>query len=124
MELDPPDLPPPETATDPSPAERFARWATATAPRRPAVSRLGLAAALTVGAVGLLGYGGSQVVRLLVAWLHRRPEYQLPCRQIVLDPPPPPWIRTGRLGLLERVRLQARWPEPLPVLELDPEDLA
>jgi hypothetical protein len=124
MELDPPDRPPPETAPPPSPAERLARWATASAPRRPAVSRLGLAAALAVVAVGLLGYGGSQAVGLLVAWLHRRPEYQLPWRQIVLDPAPPPWIRTGRLGLLERVRRQARWPEPLSVLDLDPADLA
>jgi hypothetical protein len=97
---------------------------TAPAPRRPALTRLGLAAALAVAATGLLGLGGARAVRCLVDWLHRRPEYQLPFRQIVLDPPPPPWIRSGRTGLLVRVGAQARWPESLPVQDLDLRDLA
>lgn len=100
------------------------RWATGTAPRRPALTRLVLAAVLAVVAVGLLGLGGSRAVRFLIDRLHRLPEYQLPFREIVLDPPPPPWIQSGRLGLLERVRVQAHWPELLPVLNLDLEDLA
>jgi hypothetical protein len=115
---------PPDPVPGPFSPGPSAPGTTATAPRRPALSRLGLAAALAVVATGLIGLGGAWAVRFLVDRLHRRPEYQLPSRQIVLEPPPPPWIRSGALGLLGRVREQARWPEPLPVLDLDLQDLA
>jgi hypothetical protein len=81
--------------------------------RHLAYGRLGLVFGLTLGLAGLfaLPYG--------IGWLAAQPCYQVRFEDIELDPLPPPWIKIGRKGLLERVRTEAKLPELLPILDLD-----
>jgi hypothetical protein len=51
------------------------------------------------------------------SWLGDQPAYQLPFREIVLDPPPPSWYRGGSFAFLEDVRRRARMPETIPLLK-------
>ncbi|QDV37074.1 cell division protein FtsQ/DivIB [Tautonia plasticadhaerens] len=39
----------------------------------------------------------------LSAWVHARPEYAWSVDEVVLDPPPPPWLPGGRDALLDAV---------------------
>jgi hypothetical protein len=105
---------PREAAAGPAHARPFARWVASPAARRPAPSRLALGAVVAVAALWLLAAGGSRTVSALVAWLHDRQIYQRDFREIEI-PEPPPWIKSGRVGLLEQVRTQAGEPERLRV---------
>lgn len=39
----------------------------------------------------------------LSAWVHERPEYSWTLDEVILDPPPPPWLPGGRGALIEAV---------------------
>ncbi|MBX6315339.1 MAG: FtsQ-type POTRA domain-containing protein [Isosphaeraceae bacterium] len=106
------DPPPVEPPTAP---RSFAPVGAATALHRLATPRSAGAALAGVATLALLAAGWAQAI----GWLHDRPAYQARFGEIVLDPAPPPWIRSGAAGLLERVRERAKLPEPLPVLGLD-----
>lgn len=74
--------------------------------------------------MALIGsYLGILTIRAAVAWLGEQPVYQIPFREIQLDPPPPPWYRGGRGAFLEDVRHRARMPERLPLLGMRPDEL-
>src|SRR5690348_18368455 len=80
--------------------------------RRPRIDRARSAVAVVVLSLALLGsYLGILAIRAAVAWLGEQPAYQIPFREIQLDPPPPPWYRGGREAFLEHVRHRARMPE-------------
>lgn len=83
---------------------------------------LGIGLACTMVTV----YLGARLARYAVAWLHDQSAYQVAFESIALDPPPPAWVRSGAAGLLRRVHARSRWHDQatLPVLSLDPEELA
>ena len=82
------------------------------------ISRRARAAVVGLAALTLVAGVGWALVRA-VDWLGRQPGYTLAFRDIELDPPPPPWIRPGRLGLLEQVRRLGGFPETVSLLDLD-----
>jgi hypothetical protein len=91
--------------------------------RRLALSRLAPALLFASVAVCLLGMGGQRAFQSVRHWLHGQPAFQAEFSAIALDPPPPPWIKTGRAGLLEEVRRGAGQPVAFSLLELDPKEL-
>lgn len=84
--------------------------------------RMAIGAALLLAAItGLsLAYLAARAAR---SWLADQPSYQIPFRDIVLDPPPPSWYRGGSAGFLEDVRRLAGMPESIPVLGLKEDEL-
>jgi hypothetical protein len=68
-------------------------------------------------------YLGILALRAAVAWLGEQPAYQIPFREIQLDPPPPSWYRGGREAFLEDVRHRARMTERFPLLGMKPGEL-
>ncbi len=92
--------------------------------RRLAVGRLAVGLALAGAAVTLLVVGGAAAVQSALHWIDGQPPYLLDFRQIELDPPPPPYIKTGAAGLLKQVWAGSGRPRTLRVLELDPAGLA
>lgn len=97
----------------------FSRLVASPATRRPAIARLLMAAvagvALLLGLVAL----SKRTALAVAAWLYSQPDYYQAFRAIELDPPSPPWIKSGRQGLLDQVRAQSGQPEWIPVLSLD-----
>ncbi len=102
-----------------APSRRFARLVESPAARRPAVNRIGRALLAVAAVVGLVVVGGSSLSRSVVAWLHRQQDYRVRFADIVLDPPPPPWIEGGRPALLESVRDGRGHLETVSILDLD-----
>jgi hypothetical protein len=91
----------------------------------PAYRRRMLAAALVILAIfGVLGYLSVLGGRAAVSWLHRQPQYQLPFREIHLEPEPPAWFRGSKKGFLEGVRRESRESAAIPLLDLGPAQLA
>jgi hypothetical protein len=91
---------------------------------RPAIDRARAAAAVIILSAVLLGsYLGILAIRAAIAWLGDQPAYQIPFREIQLDPPPPPWYRGGSEAFLEDVRHRARMPERFPLLGMKPDAL-
>jgi hypothetical protein len=88
--------------------------------RRLAVRRLAIPAALLTALVWCYFALG----RVAIPWLHARPAYQVRFADIELKPPPPAWIKSGRAGLLERVRTRAGWPKTFALLDVRLADLA
>ena len=124
--------PPPEDAEDPrirraapSGPDRLALPAPDSPPTgRPAIDPARSTLAVAILAVALLGsYLGILAIRAAVAWLGDQPAYQLPFRDIQVDPPPPPWYRGGREAFLEDVRRRAKMPERFPLLGMTPDEL-
>jgi hypothetical protein len=97
-------LPPPAPAT-PGPALR--RWIS---PRRAWTAAAGL---------GVLTAGLWWALLRVRDWYHHLPENQIAFADIQLVPEPPPWIRAGREGLLERVRLDGGWDRVVSPLSID-----
>ncbi len=124
-ELD--DAPGPEESEAPETPRSFAQLAGATVARarrgRLDLTRLaaaiGVAVIILVALVILARRGWNHAL----AWLHARPAYRLAFDEIRLDPPPPPWIKSGSAGLLEHVRHGARRPETLSSLDIDLDEL-
>ncbi len=85
--------------------------------------RVLLAGLLFLGMLSVVGYIGLIAVRSAIQWLHRQPQYQIPFREIRLQPEPPPWYRGGSEGFLKQVREKAQQPELLAVLDVDRERL-
>ncbi len=102
-----------------APSRRFARLIESPAARRPALDRIGRALLALAAVAGLAVVAGSSLSRSVVAWLHRQRDYRVRFADIVLDPPPPPWIEGGRPALLESIRDGRKHLETLSVLDLD-----
>ncbi len=118
---DPGDLGEP---TEP-PRRRLSRLATA-APvaKRIATTRIGMAvgAILLSGLlVSLIGLIGRDWVR---GWVHSQAGYQLEFASIELDPPCPKWIKSGKAGILEKVRRGAKRPQTFSLLDINLDELA
>jgi hypothetical protein len=84
-----------------------------------AVPRVTLAVIVSLLILVLLLLGGARARQATLSWLSGQPEYVCNFREITLEPSPPPWIKSGRDGLLERVLSESKAPEWLPVLDLD-----
>ncbi len=84
------------------------------------IGNVGLWAALLLG---LLVVGGSNVSRYVIGWLHGQESYKLAFRDIEIDPAPPKWIKSGRVGLLEEARLGGGHLPKVSMAELDLDDL-
>lgn len=85
-------------------------------------SWLWVASALVL--VGLLAvYAAVRVSTATRGWLADQSAYRIPFGAIVLDPPPPSWFRGGTSAFLEDVRLRARMPETIAVLNLQEGEL-
>ena len=98
---------------------RFARFVNSPHERRLVISRLGLAVLASVLALIAAGMIGSQVLEMMVQWLHVRPQYRTTFGAIELEPPPPAWYRGGNLVFLDRVRESAkRGDEPFSYLDI------
>lgn len=108
---------------DPLSTRRFRRFVAPPGVRRLALSRVALAALAGVGVLVLLAALGSFAARSLPEILNRQPVYHFAFRDIVLDPPPPPWYRGGSRAFLERLRAEAHEPGQQSVLKLDLERL-
>ena len=94
------------------------------AERRWAVGKIAVGAAVLLSAAVLMFTIGTKAIHSAVTWLHQRDAYTLDFREITLVPDPPPWIKSGREGLLERVRSRAGRPERISVLQIDLKELA
>jgi hypothetical protein len=83
------------------------------------------AALLLSGLVlGLLAVGVAwQWMVSAVAWLQDREEYRVRFDAIQLIPTPPPYVRSGASGVLDRVRQAAHLPDTLSTLKVDPKAL-
>ena len=78
-----------------------------------------------------MAIGGSLILALVLAvvsystrnwvrkWLHNQPAYQLNFADIELEPPCPKWIKSGQVGLLEKIRKGSKRPVSFSVLDLD-----
>lgn len=84
-----------------------------------------VAAFVTLGTavVALISLGAGRLRRSLEATVNNRPEYQFTFADIELVPPPPGWIKLGKEGLLERVRIASKRPKSASILSIDPENL-
>jgi hypothetical protein len=90
----------------------------------PHLSRRRLSVALAAAVLLILcGWAAWSLLLGARDWLHRRPEYAVPFDRIVLDPPPPPVLRSGREAILGRVRERAKLRDPIPLLDQDLEEL-
>lgn len=80
---------------------------------------LGLAVLMTGGFFGL------RLVDRALVWLHGQPQHQVAFEAIVLEPPPPAWVRSSTSGLLREVHRQSRWRErdSVSIFDLEPEEL-
>lgn len=116
--------PPRMSTADGAATRRFARFVSSPQAQRFAPARLlgaVVAASLTFLVLGLLI---SSVAGSARRWLEHRPQYQLPFREIELDPPPPPWYLGDRSIFLDRVHEAAALKaDAFPVLEVAPEEL-
>ena len=102
----------------PDPRPRLRRFELIRAHRQLDLPRVVAAVLLSLAALGILGYVGTQGVRLAVHWLHQQPQYQLRFLDIKLAEPPPAWFRGGAEAFLKQVRDNVGEAEILPVMEL------
>jgi hypothetical protein len=93
----------------------FARLVATPRARRRALTRLGLAGL----AIGLALAAAVTLTDLAARWLREQKDYQLPFREITLDPPPPAWYRGGARAFLDRVRKDDPARETISVLGVD-----
>ena len=105
----------------PDPRPRLRRFELIRAHRQLDQPRVVAAVLLSLAGLGVLGYAGTQAVRLAVHWLHQQPQYQLRFQDIKLAEPPPAWFRGGAEAFLKQVRDNVREAEILPVMELKPD---
>jgi hypothetical protein len=97
-------------------------------PRRFPLSRPGRLDVRKIATVGMLVlsltavvfYAGRQALDAAVEWLQNQPRYQFPFGDIELPDPPPSCFRGGSEAFLERVRLNAKEPEVVSLLKVDP----
>lgn len=90
----------------------------------PPLSRRKLSAAAVAGvALILVCWAALKLVQGARTWLHERPEYVVSFDRIVLDPPPPDVMRSGRETILRRVREKAKLGESIRLLDQDLEEL-
>jgi hypothetical protein len=100
---------------------RLRRFDFVRAERQLDLPRVLLAFALLVAGMALVGYMGTQALRCTIRWLHQQPEYQVRFLDIRLQDEPPTWFRGGAQAFLRGVRVHAKEPEILPVMELESE---
>ena len=75
---------------------------------RVALSRVGTAAAAALTGLILLIVVGEHASRWVRDYVQGRPAYLQDFSEIELIPPPPPWIRPGRAGLLAEIRRKSK----------------
>jgi hypothetical protein len=92
--------------------------------KRFAPHRLALGAVAAVAVLALAAALGTQAVRSVIAYVHAHPSYQLSFREVVLDPPPPPWFRGGAEAFLENVWSPPNEPRTFSTLDLDKKRLS
>ena len=109
---------PPRALID-GPSRRFPRlMPPRSAPR--AISRWWLFTALaTVGSMTAILLAAGLLLRRSIDWLQVQPAYQLGFEDIILEPPPPPWLRGGPAAFLARVASESRVRARLSSLEID-----
>ena len=102
---------------------RFPHLVTSPAVRQLTPHRLLLGVLGTIAALAVLGVLGSHVVRRAVGYVHAHPSYQLSYRDVVLDPPPPPWFRGSTPAFLDHVWRSPAEPRTFSSLDLDTDHL-
>jgi len=114
-----------EPPVDRSPfgSRRFARLVESPTARRLSPRRLLVASGLTALVAWGLSEAGGRLSRSVGHWVASQPEHQIPFSEIEMVPAPPPYVRLGASGLLNSVRLEAKYPETISTLGTDLEEL-
>lgn len=102
----------------------FVRVVSGPAERPWAIGRIVIAAGVVLGFALLMLTGGARAIHSAVSWLNQRDAYLVDFSDVILEPAPPAWIKSGREGLLERVRERAGRPERISALDVDLKSLA
>jgi hypothetical protein len=105
------------------PTRRFARLIPPPTVRRLSPVRLWWALAGIGGGLVLTCFLVSTIWSGVAAFVHGRQPYQLTFRDIVLDPPPPPWFRGGSAAFLKQVMGTIPVTRSVSYLDLDLERL-
>ena len=92
-------------------------------PVRLDLRKVATVAMLALSLAAVLFYAGRHAIDSARAWLHAQPRYRLAFDRIELPEPPPDCFRGGTAAFLERVRRNAKEPETLGLLDVDPERL-
>ncbi len=82
--------------------------------------KIAAAAMLALSLAAVVLYAGRQALDAAAQWLQTQPRYQLPFGDVQLPEPPPECFKGGTAAFLERVRRNAREPEVVGLLDLDP----
>ena len=90
---------------------------------RVALSRVGTAAAAALTGLILLILMGDRASRWVRDYVQGRPAYLQDFSEIELIPPPPPWIKPGRAGLLAEIRRRSKHEQEVSVLSRDLEGI-
>ncbi len=104
-------------------SRRFARLVESPTARRLSPRRLLAALALATLAAWGISEAGGRLSRSVGRWVASRPEHQVPFSEIEMVPAPPPYVRSGVSGILDSVRVEAKYPETISTLETDLEAL-
>jgi len=112
-----------ESGFEPRPSRRFARLVGSPAVRKLSPRRLAWALLGSLGLLALVVVGGIRGVRGLTHWVAEQPENWIDFADIELQPGAPAFILSKSAGFLEKVKGEARLPDRLPILEIDPKEL-
>lgn len=89
-------------------------------PGRLDTRKISAAVMLALSLTAVVFYAGRQALDAAVQWLQDQPRYQLPFGDVRLPEPPPESFKGGTPAFLERVRRNAKEPEVVALLKLDP----
>ena len=120
LHRDSPDDDDPEgpDASRPRSPRRFAKMIESTASRRISRPKITLAVLVLSGVVAV-GFAATRASRSIAWFVSMQPSQQIAFKEIELVPPPEPWVKGGRLKILEEVRSEAKYPDQLSLLDLD-----
>jgi hypothetical protein len=113
-----------EVDDEPPRARRFPRLIGPPEAKHLAPHRMVLGGVAAVGVLAVAAVLGTQAARSVIAYVHAHPSYQLSFREVVLDPPPPPWFRGGASAFLEEVWSTPNEPRTFSTLDLDKNSLS
>lgn len=106
-----------------APSRRFPRLMPPPSARRAISGRWLLTALGTVLAVTAILLAAGFLLRRSIDWLQVQPAYQLAFEDIILEPPPPRWLRGGPAEFLVRVARESGVRSRFSSLEIDVEKL-
>lgn len=89
-------------------------------PGRLDVRKIATFAILALSLAAVVFYAGRHASEAALEWLQAQPRYQLSFVDIRLPEPPPECFRGGAAAFLDRVRRNAKEPEVLSLLKVDP----